>query len=131
MLLLAGLDDHVAVLDLLADDLSRVDLVAGLDEEDAPVPETVERVARDVAGLLGDHRSLRPVRERTTVRAVLVEEVVHQGRALGQRQELETEAEQTARRNRELQPHAVAVLAHVLQLALALAHRSDDGPREL
>ena len=42
----AGLDDHVAFLDLLAHDLPGVDLVARLDEEDAPVGQPVERVCR-------------------------------------------------------------------------------------
>ena len=50
---------------------------------------------------------------------------------LRQRQELGAEAEQPARRDRELHARAVAVPAHVLELAPALADRGDDGAREL
>src|SRR4029077_2256036 len=52
-------------------------------------------------------------------------------RPLRERQELQTEAEQPPRGDRELEPRAVAMLSEMFELALALAHRRDDAPGEL
>src|SRR6202162_4792520 len=130
VLFLAGLHDHVGFLGLFPDDLAGIDLLGRPDEEDAAVSELVERVGRHVSPLLGDHRSRDPVGKGPAVGPVLVEEVVDQARPLGERQELQAEAEQAARRDRELQARAIRVLAEVLQFPLALSDCGDPRPRE-
>ena len=61
-------------------------------------------------------------------RRVVVEDVEQQARARGQRAELGLEADQAARRDHVVEPHAaLAVGLHAVQLAAAAAERRHDG----
>src|SRR6266542_4037796 len=127
VLLFTRLDDHFPLLDLLSDDLAAEDLLHGLDEKRSAIGEAVQGIRGDVSPLFGHHGALPAVGQRALVRPVLVEEMIEKSRALRQCQKLEAEAEQAARRDRELEPCPISVPAQVLQLSLALPNGGDDG----
>ena len=111
-----------------ADDHAFVERVAGLDEHAAALLQLAERVRHRLAVVLADQHAVLAPFDLALERPVVVEDVAHEAGAARQGQELGLEADQAARRDAVVEPHAaLAVGLHVDELAAALAERFHHG----
>src|SRR4029079_10740626 len=93
----------------------------------AALLQVEDRVRRRDARAVGHQGAVRARGDRAVPRLPAREDVVHDPGALGVGHALRAGADQTARRNPELQPHpAAAVVDHLGHHALALADLGDD-----
>src|SRR6187402_928107 len=129
---LERVDLEVLRLGVLADHHALVELLAGVDEQDAAVLERVERVRHRLALLHADQHAILAALDRAGVGAVLLEQAVHDAGAAGVGEELAVVADQAAARRGEGHAGLAAARgAHVGHLALALGHLLDDRAGEL
>ena len=127
MLLAADLHDHVDVARVLADDLAAINLQARVDEQAGTLLKRLDRVSSRVAAFLRDERTAGAAGDLAAIRTVLEERVVQQTRAARFGEELGADAEQTARRDLELDAHAAAAgIDHVGHLAASLLNLLHD-----
>ena len=106
---------------VLADDHPFVDLVAGADEHFGPLLQAVEAEGH---GLAADHRhqhAVGPAGDVAFHRAIALEAMVHDGRALRGVEQPRPQADQPAGRNREGHVRVLAAVVHLDHLAAARA----------
>src|SRR4051794_30038702 len=128
---LQGVDLEVLGLGVLADHHAFVEHLAGRDEEDAALFQHVEGVSDGRALFHRDEDAVLAALDRALVRAVALEQAVHDAGAAGVREELAVIADEAAAGRAERQPgFAAARWAHVGHLALAQRHLVDDGAGE-
>ena len=132
MLRLADIDLDILGLRRLADDHAAVNLLARSDEERSSRLSLEETIGNRLAGLEGDERAVVTVVHITLVLAVAVKLGVQDTVTLGIGHELTTVADQTSRRNLELESGiAGRKRAHTVQDALPLGQLLDDVAAEL
>ena len=132
MLRLADIDLDILGLRRLADDHAAVNLLARSDKEGSSRLCLEETIGNRLAGLEGDERAVVTVVHITLVLAVAVKLGVQDTVTLGIGHELTTVADQTSRRNLELESGiARSERAHTVQYALALSQLLDDITAEL
>ncbi len=132
LLLAADVDVHVARTRVLANDHAFVDGHGGLDEHLAAILQIRDGIGRHRAGSVGDQGAGRARGNRTVPRLPAGEQVVHDAGAARLGEELRAEADQAARRDAELEPHAAAAVVHHLgHDALADARFGDDHALEV
>ena len=129
VLLLGRVDVEVLGARVLAHDHPLVDLLAGADEEAAPVLEAVEGEARGGAGAVGDQGAGGAGAHLPGPRLPALEHVVQQAGAAGLGEELGAEADQAARGRQIVEAYpAGRVVDHLLHPALAQGqHLGDDA----
>ncbi len=122
---LCHVHDKVVVVDMFADNLTGVDLLARVDEELAAVLQLVNRVGVGRARLHRYHRAVKAAGNISLVRLVLLEAVSHNRLALTCRQYVGAEADNAARGDVELDVHAVGLTLHRRHFALAACNHVD------
>src|SRR5262245_20924620 len=117
--------DQVVVAAVNADDLTLVDLVAMLREQLAALLQVEQRVRERLALRVRDQHAVDALTDLALEhRTEVIEDVVHEAGARGERAEVGLESDQPARRNHVVDAHAtLAVRMHARELSAALAER--------
>src|SRR3984957_12073866 len=131
LLALEDVDLKVVVAGMLANDHALVDLPAGLDHHRTTIFQLEHRISHRLALIVGDQDAVAAALDVALVGQVIVEQAVHDRRALGVGHQLALIADQAAGRRVEHQPQAVAAgWTHLDHLGLALAHLLHDDTGE-
>src|SRR6185437_12574225 len=121
-----GVDDEIARLDMLRDDLTGIDVLARIDEEGASVLQLIDGIGRGLLLVLAEEHAVVAAGDGPFPGFIFQEPVGHDGLARGTGKHITPQTDKTPARDFELEMLHFTLGVHYMEFPFSLRDQIDD-----